>query len=248
MRRAAWAVLFAMSTAMPAFAEPPTASELAAARNLFREGVRAAKAGEWERAREAFAKAHALAREPEILLNLAGAQANTAQLLAATETYRRFLQEAPAAMVDANRARVQLLIAEIEERTPRIVIEVAGSTSQDVVELDGAAIASAALGVALPVDPGPHVVALVRGGARAEETVTLAESVERRVRLAIVAPPPPPVVAVVTEPETSSPMWPWLVGAAVVLIAGGVTVGVLASQDDEPYRGTTGVVVRGLRW
>src|SRR5690242_7734752 len=80
--------------AVPAAAQSP--ADLRAARELFREGLAHANAGEWTQARDNFERSYAIAPRLPTLLNLAGAQVQTGQIVAGVESYQRFVSEAQA--------------------------------------------------------------------------------------------------------------------------------------------------------
>lgn len=175
----------ALAVAAPlAGAHAQTASETAAARRLFRQGLAAARGGEWAEAVASFERSYAIAPRPNTLLNLAGAQAQTGALVAATESYRRFLAEATGRRSRRLRARAAAELEELEGRLAHLTVTVDGLTESDSVRLDGEELSRALLGVDFPVDPGARVL-LVRRGARdlVREELTLAEGERRDVSL-----------------------------------------------------------------
>src|SRR4051794_32606537 len=99
MRRVATSLCAAASWSLvvcPVSAQQtPTASEAsptetALARELVQRGVDAIHARRWEEARDDFSRAYQIIPRPEILLNLATAQAQTGHLVEAAESYRAF--------------------------------------------------------------------------------------------------------------------------------------------------------------
>ncbi len=240
-------------------ADEPSPGEVSVAREQFNQGVAAAKEDRWEDACDAFARAYALSHQPSILFNLAGAQMKTSRWVEARETYRRFLREDG----DAQRAAQQearRLLAALEPRIPRLTISMVDPMPGEEALLDGDAVPAAALGLELPVDPGPHLVVRVRGGIEiGRAQLELREGEHRAVALPPPPspppppslPPPPPVEAQVpiADAPTAASFFsgPWFWVALGVVVAGGVAAGVaLASRDRTIYPGTTGVVLRGL--
>ena len=69
-------------------AQPAEDSE---GRALFRRGVEAADAGDWDAALEAFHGAYERLREPSVLLNLASSEVRAGRLVAAVHDYAHFL-------------------------------------------------------------------------------------------------------------------------------------------------------------
>jgi hypothetical protein len=238
-----WIVLCALVTSASA-QEEPSSTELAAARALFYEGVEATRREEWSVAEERFARAYEIVRQPQTLINLAGARAHLGRLLEASETYREFLRLASVEERAQWAREVEAALATIERRTPSVVIEIDALEAADRLTLDGAPLSRAVLGVAVPLDPGAHRIAVVREEREvASRDVTLAEGAREsiaielpRVRRAV----PPPVIPVEerVEDETSfwSSAWPWVIGAGLVAIAAGVVVTLLITAPD-PFVG-----------
>ncbi|MCA9612460.1 MAG: hypothetical protein R3B99_17370 [Polyangiales bacterium] len=253
-------LLCAFPVSVLAQAQSPTSSEMAAARQLFRSGLEHAEAGRWTDARADFERSYGLARVPVTLFNLAGAQAETGQLVTAAESYRRFLQEADEGRAARYRESAERALAELEPRIPRLRLEVNGLGEGDVLRIDDDEVSRAVLGVAFPLDPGEHLVAVVRrGDVVVDERVTLNVGEERAVTLLVPALQvrPAEVARAEVEAETtpvevppsrdeerSIARSPWLwIAVGVVVVAGATTAVVLATRDDaSPYQGNAGVV------
>lgn len=129
------------------------------ARRLFLRGVEAATNGLWEEARGAFSRSFELVPNASTLLNLAGSQVNTGQLVEARDNYRRVLEAD--SVTSLGKEEIAKLIAALDARIPKL--RIAGVSSPNVVLLDGSQIAGfdAALGLAL--SPGHHAVEIKRG-------------------------------------------------------------------------------------
>jgi hypothetical protein len=254
-----FAVLLLPILASPGSAQEPSSSEMAAARGLFRSALEHAEAGRWAEARADFERSYALARVPVTLFNLAGARAETGQLVAAAESYRRFLQEAGEGRAARYRQAAERDLAQLEPRIPSVRLEAEGLRDDDTLQIDGDPITRAVLGVAFPLDPGEHRVAVLRGGRTVhEEALVLTEGEARSITLRVPLETAPAAVARATvsseepsipttsdEPEergiVRSP-WLWIAIGAVV-IAGAVTAVVLTTRsDDSPYQGNAGVI------
>lgn len=241
-------------------AQEASSSEMAAARNLFRTGLAHAEAGRWEAARADFERSYGLARVPVTLFNLAGAQAETGRLVAAAESYRRFLQEAHEGRAARYRNAAESALAELEPKIPSIRIEVAGLEERDVLRIDENDVAQAAIGIPFPLDPGDHRVAVLReGDVVVEESFSLAVGEARSVTLLVPSVSTDPAAVAradvsvgetpdltTTEParERSIVRSPWLwIAVGVVVVAGATTAIVLTTRDDSsPYQGNAGVV------
>lgn len=246
--RPAAALLAALAAlALAPRASAQSASELAAARSLFEEGLAAAREGRWDEARQRFERSYEIAPRPTTLLNLAGAQVQTGRLVAGAESYRRFLSEARRGREARYRRQAQQALAEVEPRLGRLIVRVEGVGEEDTILLDGVELARAALGVGVPVDPGRRTLVVRRGDAdRAREVVTVAEGEEREVTLRAVALRVPataadrssaPAAALRGDPEPSAAGGDdsgVVIGIAVsvgVLVAAGVAIGVGLAVD-----------------
>jgi hypothetical protein len=125
---------------------------------------------------------------------------------------------------------------------PKVVIAVEGADAKDVsLSVDGTPLPAAVLGIATPVDPGPHVFAGKTTSSRSEPVkVTLAEGATEKVTLkfsAVAQETPEPsktdVPTAIEQPQakapgsaasSSLPMWVSLGVGAAGLVAGGVFV------------------------
>lgn len=150
------------------------------ARGLFYAGVAHARSGEWELALAAFQAGYGLAPEPSLLFNLAAAQLRAGKLLASSANYRRFVaSDSPVVTARARRA-AQLQIERIEQRMPRLRIELEGLRESDRVSLDHARVYPDELGHDIWLDPGVHVVRVERPrGDQEVHTIAVAEGQTR---------------------------------------------------------------------
>ncbi len=184
-------------------------------------------------------------------MNLAAAQAETGQLLEAAGSYRRFVAEpggAPAVLV----SQAEEALAEVETRLARVTIAVDGLEDEDEVWLDEQVLGHGSLGVALPVDPGAHVVTVARSGAPiGEARFEVDEGQEERVEVAATTRPAPepdnPLVAPAPEVdgEEGSAIWssPWLWTGIGIVVVAAILVPILvvsANASGSPHMGTLG--------
>jgi len=249
----------AWSVPSSAQAQEASASERALARRAFQQGMDAARAERWEDARVAFARAYQLVHRPRVLLNLATAQVETGHLVEGAENYRNYVRDAgedgdPRLIREATHR-----LAEVEARTPRLTLLVTGLGPDDELLLDDTSVSRAVLSAQLPVNPGTHQLRVMRAGAQVARTqVTLVEGAEQSLRLEVPASrrivggtsvPGPEQAARdgsetpehgVLEPTPDHPdspssggAWrsPWLWIAVGLVVAGGVTAGVLLTRD-----------------
>ena len=188
------ALLFVLCLApvsLAAAQHAPSANETALARQEFDAGMLAARDTRWEEARQHFTRSYELAPRPVTLLNLAGAQAQTGQLVAASESYRSFMSTASARDAERYRTQAEQALTALQARFGHAEVRIDGLAEQDEVRLDDAPLSRASLSLAMPLDPGAHVVTVQRRGAeigRAAFDVT--EGATSAVRVAVRAPPP----------------------------------------------------------
>jgi hypothetical protein len=160
-----------------AAAQEPSKAELAKARTLFQEGVALASANNCAAALAKYKEVAQVKSTPQVAFNTAECEARLGRLVSALGNYRVAASQA----ADDKRAKgvlqeVPARIDELEARIPKLTIKRGSGSESATVELDGTEIGSAQLGVAIPVDPGPHqVVARVGNKQYLHETVTLAE-------------------------------------------------------------------------
>jgi len=250
--------LVAVLAPTPAWAQV-SPSDRALARSLANEGYDALDHKSYLAAAERFGRADALFHVPSVALGLARAQAGLGQLVVAEETYRRILregvpQDAPPALVKAvGDARADL--AALLPRIAGVTITFAAATGPAgppgaTVTVDGVRVASAALGVRFPIDPGKHLIrAAAPGWHPVEATLTLAEGASEAVTLellpettptrAAVQPPavPAPNPPAPPGPDSSSGSPRRAIGVALMGAgaAGGVTGAILAAVAHSKY-------------
>ena len=152
--------------------------ERATARDAANNGRAAFDAGKYEKAIDYLSRAEQLVHAPTHLLYIARAQTKLGRLVAAHETYLKINREtlaanAPKAFVSAQAAAEQEQDA-LDERLPSVTVTLQGATTApDVtVQMDGAALPAAMIGIPLPADPGEHVFK-ASGPTIASEPVTL---------------------------------------------------------------------------
>jgi hypothetical protein len=230
------------------------------ARRLFSEGVTAAKAERWEEARDRFERSYRASPAPLTLFNLAGAQRNTGQLVAAGASYRQFLRQASGARHQQFRRAAENELAELDRLIPVVRVRVLGALGSDEASIDDEPISSEAAGAGVPVDPGNHVVSVRRAGRivaqRAFEIAT-AQRIELELRVPLPAAPAPvdqaePSILTSSAPDPSPPersVWrsPWLWIGVAALAAGAGAAGYYVYDHNrdsgrDPTPGTLGTI------
>lgn len=157
-------------------AQPAEPNRVAEARELFREGVNHARAQQWELALTAFQAAFALAPRPSVLFNLAAAQMRCGKLLASTANFRRFVASEDPAISRVQRQTAELQITRIEQRIPRLRVQIEGLKDGDRVLLDQTRVYPDELGHDMWLDPGVHTVRVDRPhGDQEVRTIAVSE-------------------------------------------------------------------------
>jgi hypothetical protein len=212
----------------------------ASARAAATQGLHALQEGRYKDALDLCTRAESLMHAPTHLLLIARAQTKLGHLVEAQEAYIKIVREhlapsAPRAFVEAQ-ATASDEQAALAPRVPTLKVDVEGASASDVqITLDSAPFPSALIGIASPVNPGTHTLAVASGSATAEPvTVTVAEGAKQNVTLALKASavaetPAQPTAAPAPEvaPEPPPPAHSGLAVAGWVGVGVGV-VGLVA--------------------
>jgi hypothetical protein len=191
-------------------AESDNAAELLLAETLYREGRRLAAEGRYDEAAAKLSESYRI--DPGVGTLLALAVCHEAQGRWAT-AWVEFSDAMRAAQRDKREDRVQLArehLHQIEPKLSRLTIAIApqDNAAELALELDGVRIGPAALGVSVPIDPGPHRIdAALPSKLAFSQAFTIGKSSEQRV---IVIPPlkDPPRASDTAAPPNKSPLAP----------------------------------------
>jgi hypothetical protein len=134
----------------------------AEARAQFEAGLAHARDGQWASALASFEACYRLAPTLSVLFNLAGAQLRTGHLLHAHANYHRIQDSKDPALTSAHRRAAERQLKLIEERMPRLRVQIDGLRADDRVLLDRTRLYPNELDMELWVDPGEHVLAVYR--------------------------------------------------------------------------------------
>jgi tetratricopeptide (TPR) repeat protein len=212
----------------PVVAEPDRAK----ARTLVDSAVDLAREGKYQSALELFQKAYAEDPAPVLLYNIGQVRTRLGDLPGAREALERYLrEETKPAGLERGRAALDEVLA----RWPGSLRVLGGGTGA-LVELDGRPVGRTPLVEPLAVEPGRHRLRLT-----AERKLPLERDVDVPAGKAVevladlldepapVAPAAPAAPAAQVAPDRT---WLWvLVGSgAALLVAGGVTAGVLLAN------------------
>jgi hypothetical protein len=258
--RKRWVLLLLLAClGAPSDARAQSAQETALARSLFEQGIEFADQGLWADAADRFRRAMELKPTPGVAFNLASALGEAGQVVEATELLEQIVRD-PATTPELL-AEAQAKLEQLGPRRGALTLHVEEPPGEQAqVEIDGKLWPRAAWSVAMPIDPGDHVVTGTVGTAEvAREPLQIAEGEQRTFTLRLVGPAAPePVEAEPPagpvepkEPEHARKKPPltknWMlwtgVGAAVV--AGALTAVLLSTgktEQEKPITGNTGVL------
>lgn len=148
------------------------------AEGLFWEGRRASDAGDFDTACARFAESQRFDPAPGTLINLADCEEQRGRTATAWGLYREVL----GALGPSDERRttyVRARIAELEPKLPRLTVRDGTETKGLRITRDGSELGAASHGVALPVDPGKHVVVAKAGKREARFEIELAPGESR---------------------------------------------------------------------
>ena len=242
--------LVAALLAAALLAAPAAAEDIAAAEALFDRGLADMKAGRHATGCPAIAESQRLDPRPGTLFTLATCEAEWGRVATAVTRYGDYLRVFESLPDDkrasqgerpkvATEARARLL-PEVPQLTLSLPKDAPAGT---VVLRDGEPVAAAALGIALPIDPGEYVLTTrTPGGAVREQRVSIAKGDKKQVTLEI-AGAASGTSAAPSSAESAAPAAPdtgpggrrvatYVIGGAGILglVAGGVLGGLAAAQ------------------
>jgi hypothetical protein len=189
----------------------PDAAETAAARTLAVDGVKLALADRCDEALDKLDRAEKLKHSPIVLRHLGECQVKLGRWVEGSESLRKLLREpqpedASPSLEQAYESAATTL-RDVKPRIPSMKIVVsAPRDAAVVVRVDGNVVADSVVGVALPADPGDHVVDVTAPGfLAATSSVKLAPSSNHTVALELKRDPSarPATKGAPTEPHAA---------------------------------------------
>ena len=203
-----------------AFAGPPSAADVATARELYKQGADALDAGNAPLAVEKLTAGWSLAKTPVIGTDLAMAHLKLGHLVEARESALAVMR-LPVSPDETTRSTQARLAAEqlsdkLAARIPKLTINIDGLAGHDgTLTVDSNTVPLVAASAPRAMNPGAHRVAIVTDDARhAEVDVTLVEGKETPITLSLPAPktnaqstqePPPHANPIALPPPEDRP-------------------------------------------
>jgi hypothetical protein len=200
---------------------PAPAQEAPSARALFEEAIAALEQGELARACAKLSESYALVARVSTVAKLAECNERQGKLILAWKHYLEAVRVAPTTGDEPGKPEKLLAVVEraaaLERRLGRLTVQLveapAGTRVRREGPHDAVEIAAASLGVAVPVDPGRHIViATPPSGPERRFEVELGEGDARVVEIgfgtAPAAPPPPTPPPLAPPPLAPPPLAP----------------------------------------
>ena len=179
--RTVLALAFACAAPVLLTATVALGQDVAAADALFNKAVADMDAGRYDAACPALAESQRLDPRSGTLFALATCNAKAGKIATAKAFFDDYLRSAgdlPAAAKAKHADRIKIAKGELDKLRPQIptlkLVLPSSAPAEAHVHRDGTELSAAALGVALPIDPGEHVVVVeAPGRARAELRFTV---------------------------------------------------------------------------
>jgi hypothetical protein len=187
------------------------AQDAATAGALFDKGVLDMQAGRFDNACPALEESQQLDPHPGTLFTLAECQAKWGKVASAVQHYQDYtdlVSRLPPAQQARHRERVGIAKAQLGKLKPSVptltLVLPATAPRETTVTRNGVALQGAALGLALPVDPGQYVIVThLPSGAEHSATVSIALGDAKRVELDVSQPAA--LVSPASEPAAPAP-------------------------------------------
>jgi len=182
-------------------AADPDARDPVAARALFQQARAAAAAGDMATACPKFEESYRLDPAVGTLLNIAACDQQQGRLATAWSRFQQAREQLPAD--DDRRPQVAAVVAELEPRLPRLTLRFPAAAEVTVTR-DGLPVGRGSDGLAIPADPGLHVVEVAAPGRHPRRyEVELAEGERLELRCEPGEPTvAPPAARLASAPST----------------------------------------------
>jgi hypothetical protein len=216
-----------------------SASEIAAAKQWFTEGLALEEKDQFKEALDRFRRAAQVKKTPQILFHVGLCEAKTGQLVEGLVNLERAVELGKTEGNDQVVSAASGEIASLKPRIPNLELAVVGDEQPKSLSLDDTALSESTIGSPIPVNPGAHVLKATFSTGEITKRFSVKEGERSRVELSAPkgdepggvgpsparAPPPPdrPLPPEKEQPTAErSNVMPWvLIGGGVVFAAGG---------------------------
>ncbi len=166
----------------------PTDAQVAAARQIWKEGKELEAKNDWAGALERFKRVAEVKKTPQVRYEIAHCEENLGRLVSALNGFERATEDARTAGAEGADvlARAPARAQALRERLPKLKLVATGEVRVSRVLLDGSPVAVALLGTDMPVDLGAHEVVVERRGTVLQrEKLTLGEREQAEITLTV---------------------------------------------------------------
>lgn len=176
-------------------ADEPTEEELAAARQLFKEGLALEKRKQWRQALAKFEKVAKVKLTPQVRFHTALCQEHLGRFVEAINGFELAEQEARAVGPKARQVEVNApkRAAALRDRIGFVRITVTGTIRTSKILLDGKPVSEGLVDTDIPLDPGAHTISVDSNHETVfERDITIKAQQLETIELPIDDPEPPP--------------------------------------------------------
>ena len=220
----------------PSTAAAQDKAVLSMARAQFQRGIELEQAGNYTTALEQFRDVGQVRMTPQVRFHIATCEEKLGRLVTALGGYQLAFADADKVGADF-KTEVEGAVRRLEASIPKLLIERGMGAEAAEIELDGVALGATSVGVAVPLDPGPHsVFAKAPGYLPFSQTISIGRDEAKTVNIArALAPvevaPPRSQGPVSSFEKPNSRLIPYVIGGVGLasLIGSGVFFGLRQS-------------------
>jgi tetratricopeptide (TPR) repeat protein len=175
-----------------------SATEIAAAKKWFSEGLALEESGQYAQALESFRRALAVKKTPQIAFHVGLCEAKTGQLVEALLDLERAEELAKTEKNTQVQSAAAAELATLRPRIPTLELALKAGAPPKRVLLDGQPVTAAALNASTPINPGQHEIVAEFESGNFVRKLTIAE--QEKARVEIEAPSAAPSAAPASAP------------------------------------------------
>jgi hypothetical protein len=176
--------------------------ELSRARAQFQRAIELEQAENYTSALETFRDVGQVRMTPQVRFHIATCEEKLGRLVTALGGYQLAFADADS-VGDDFKSEVERAVTRLEASIPKLIINRGAGAEAAEIQLDGVALGASSVGVAVPLDPGPHAIsAKAPDSLPFSQTVTIAENEQKDVEVTLT--PEPQMVEVRTSDPAGS--------------------------------------------